>query len=167
MRLFMDAFITRMGRHLTVLGLTIALAVFAAAMAPGGRSARAAPPLPDLTVPSFGLVSWGVCAPGQVVFKFQARVANVGTAPSPATFVRAFDSDGSGWGTTVAAPGLAPGSSVVLTIPIFYSPHTTNAPSHPFRAMVDPFAATVESNELNNRTGAINVGVPSHCPQAG
>lgn len=154
--------VTRMDRRLAVVAMAVALAVVAATLAPGGRSAQAAPPRPDLIIPSFGLVSWGACAPGKVVFILQMRVANIGTAASPASFVRAFDADGSGWGATVPIPALAPGGAVVVTAPIGYSPHITTAQSHPFRARVDPFATVVELSEFNNQTGVINV-VPGGC----
>jgi hypothetical protein len=122
---------------------------------------------PDLIVRAFGLLRWGSCRPGSVVFTFQVTVANVGAAASPRVVVQALDQHGNNWGNGAFVGALAPGRSQTVTISVYYlraSPrHMTRSAPHPFTAVVDPRRQVNESNEGNNTSEAINVGAPGGC----
>jgi hypothetical protein len=122
---------------------------------------------PDLVVRSFGLLSWGSCRPGNVVFTFQVTIANTGGAASAGVLVQAKDQDGTNWGNGVRVGAIEPGRARTVTISVSYlaaSPdHMTAAAPHQFKAIVDPSNQVAESNESNNESAAINVGAPRGC----
>jgi len=139
---------------------------------------------PDLVLTSFGLSSWGKCAPGQTVFTFQVGVKNAGTTSwsgaEPAVVVKdmhpgVLDAWGTGMGID---PPLKPGESRTLSIPVsFYSAnpsHMTSAAPHPFRGTVNDNHAVSESDFGNNAgpgpatwngMKVIEVGAPQGCPE--
>lgn len=124
--------------------------------------------LPDLIVRKFGLQNWGRCAPKQMMFQFQAVVANVGVADSPAGVRLAVeDRHGVGWGNRVALGPIPAGGYQVVTVPIGYpagaAPHLMSANPHPFRAKVDPDNSLPEAIESNNESVVIQVDVSGIC----
>jgi hypothetical protein len=122
---------------------------------------------PDLTVQSFGLLSWGSCSPGNVIMTFQVTVANTGTARSPEVLVQAKDHDGTNWGNGAMVGAIEPGRSRTVTISVAYlraaPDHMTAAAPHPFKAIVDPLNRVEESSERNNESAVINIGAPRGC----
>ena len=136
-------------------------------------------------ISSFGLTSWGVCAPGKTVFTFQVTVKNAGNGVLPSSEVVILVRDlktspaqdwGVGQGETYS---LAPGATHTYTVAVgYYATNpafmTTGAP-HPFQATVNPNHTVPESN-VNNDAGpgpatyqghkVIMVGAPKGCPKA-
>lgn len=129
---------------------------------------------PDLVIRSFGLKSWGKCAPKHVIFTFQVTVANIGNAPSPAirdkALVQAVDQHGNGWGNGVMLGAIPPGGSQTVLIPVYYlmddPGHITGASPHPFKAIADPLKLVDELKEDNNEsTNVIQVNPKDLCRQ--
>ncbi len=120
-----------------------------------------ATPKPDLVITSFGLKSWGVCAPGKTVFTFSVVVKNQGQASwsgsvEPPVVVKDLHPGVlDAWGTGIGiAPPLKPGESKKILVPIsYYSGNpkhmAANAP-HPFQAVVNSNHLVDESNFTNN-----------------
>lgn len=142
-----------------------------------------APGKADLVITSFGLKSWGKCAPNQTVFTFDVVVKNQGGASwvgiEPAVVVKDMHPGVlDAWGTGVGIdPPLKPGESRALSIPVsFYSAnpsHMTSAAPHPFRATVNDNHIVDESNFTNdagpgtttwNGMKVIQVDKPKGCP---
>lgn len=124
--------------------------------------------LPDLVVRKFGLRDWGRCAPKQMMFQFQADVANAGAADSPAGVrLEVEDRHGVGWGNRIALGPIPAGGHQVVTIPIAFfagaPPHLLSGNPHPFRAEVDPGNSLPESDETNNESAVIQVDVGGIC----
>jgi hypothetical protein len=158
----------------------------ALAALPAGPASAGLPPgpqhkLPDLVISSFGLSSWGTCAPGKTVATFQVTVKNTGAGAMPSSEVTVLVRDlkapswSTGDGETFA---LAPGASHTFTLAIGYyaqnpSVMTAGAPN-PFQAVVNPNHTVQESN-YNNNAGpgpatyqgkhVIMVGAPKGCPK--
>lgn len=140
--------------------------------------------LPDLIISSFGLKSWGTCAPGKTVMTFQVAVKNQGLGPMPMKEVLVHVRDlkspaGQEWG---AGDGemysLAPGQTHVYSVPIAYysaNPgYMTNGAPHPFAATVNGNHSVTESNYANNDAPGpatwnahkvIMTGAPKGCPK--
>lgn len=116
--------------------------------------------LPDLVITSFGLVSWGTCAPRETVFTFGVSVKNQGRASwsgvEPAVFVTDIHPGLSAkWGASVNIhPPLKEGETKQILIPIpYYSAnprHMTTKVPHPFQATVNTNRVLNESNYKNN-----------------
>lgn len=158
------------------------LAFLSAGPAGAGQPPGPHKALPDLVISSFGLTSWGSCAPGKTVVTFQVTVKNAGAGALPSSEVVVAVRDlksspqwGAGDGETFA---LAPGASHAYSVAIGYdtaNPHymTTGAP-HPFQAVVNP-NHTVQESDYNNNAGpgpatyqgkkVIMVGAPKGCPK--
>jgi hypothetical protein len=139
---------------------------------------------PDLVITSFGLKSWGTCAPGKTVFTFSVTVKNQGPASwtagiEPVVVVKDMHPGVlDAWGTGIGIePPIKPGESKTILVPIsYYSGNpkhmTANAP-HPFQAFVNSNHKVKESN-YNNNAGpgpatwkgikVIMVGAPQGCP---
>ena len=122
---------------------------------------------PDLVIEQFGLLRWGSCQPGRVVFTFQVTVANKGTVASPAVLVQAIDQHSVNWGNGVRIGPIGARRSATVTISIAYlrsrPGHMTGAAPHPFKAVADPLKEIDESDEDNNESAVINVGAPRAC----
>ncbi|HWE45548.1 MAG TPA: CARDB domain-containing protein [Caulobacteraceae bacterium] len=152
--------------------------------APAGAGAPPGPKLPDLVISSFGLSSWGTCAPGKTVFTFQVTVKNIGAGAMPVSepllLVHDLKSSpaqdwGVGQGETYS---LAPGASHTYAVHMGYYTQNpafmTTAAPHPFVAVVNPKHTLPESN-FNNNEGpgpatyqghhVIMVGAPKGCPK--
>src|SRR5262249_8584313 len=141
-------------------------------------------PLPDLVISSFGLQSWGVCAPGKTLMTFQVTVKNQGAAALSGQQVVVTTNDlkapigqegGTGLGENL---WLKPGESHTFIVPVSYDsahPAFMLAQSpHPFQAVVNPKHTIQESNFANNAgpgpatwngKKVIMVGVPKTCPK--
>jgi hypothetical protein len=139
--------------------------------------------LPDLVITSFGLKSWGVCAPGKPAFTFQVVVKNQGTAALAGQEVVVWVHDlksppFNAWDVGVGeVVTLKPGESHAFTAPISYYSYnpsfmTSGAP-HPFQAVVNPKHTIAESNYANNDgpgpavwsgQHVIMVAAPKGCP---
>ncbi len=147
-------------RRASVVPVVLFLSLLAPALLSVRGIAAAPGPLPDLVITNFGLVSWGPCAPGQVVFTFSATVKNQGKAGwsgrEPALVVRDLHPGiMDAWGTGVGIdPPLRPGESRTLQVPIkYYSAnpgHMGKGCPHPFQAVVNSNRAVLESNFDNN-----------------
>ncbi len=150
-------------RRATVLSALLIVSLVASAllfMRGAGAASPLPPPMPDLVITSFGLASWGPCAPGQTVFTFDVTVKNQGTASwsgaEPALVVKDLHVGvGDAWGTGIGIdPPLRPGEVKRLQVPIrYYSGNPShmgrNCP-HPFQAVVNPNHVVAESNFANN-----------------
>lgn len=137
---------------------------------------------PDLIVQTFGFIGPsvpepGLCQPGKAVYIFRVTVKNIGAAPSPASatlgnkaLVQVIARDKKGWSNGAMLNALAPGTSQVVDIPVYYlqdDPKFMWLPAnvvHPFMAIVDPLGLVDESNEKNNKSGLINMAKPCGCP---
>ncbi len=139
---------------------------------------------PDLVLTSFGLQSYGTCAPGQMLFRFSVGVKNQGTGTWPATQHPAVVVKDmhpgvlDAWGTGVGIdPPLAPGQTKQMTVDVLYyagnPSHMTGAAPHPFRATVNDNHVVDESNFGNNEAPGpatwngmkvIQMGAPQGCP---
>ncbi len=125
---------------------------------------------PDLVVSGFAFARQMRCEPGKPLLVFSVRVANIGTAPSPAIAGKAMvqvKEERRGWGNGVPLPAIAPGASVSVEVPVFYlgadPGYMVSGAPHPFRATVDPLRLVDEANEGNNTSAVINMGAPSGC----
>jgi hypothetical protein len=163
--------------RVALLGLALTLASLSAA-AQGSK--------PKLSITQYGLNTWGVCAPGKVVFTFLVTVKNTGSVswpvnPSPGLIVRDLHTgippgsvigawSGEGYGINP----LAPGQSRTYTEHVYYNKHITAYASHPFYAEIGPNASD-HSNTFAVTPGpgpvvwhghrVIMVGTPKGCPQ--
>lgn len=133
--------------------------------APAGSKGK-----PDLVVRTFGFARQMRCEAGKPLLIFSVRVANIGTAPSPAIAGKAMvqvKEDRRGWGNGVALPAIAPGASVSVEVPVSYlgadPGYMVSGAPHPFRATVDPLRLVDEANEGNNTSAVINLSAPSGC----
>src|SRR6266853_401443 len=162
MRTLRRIFMSRTSK--AILATSFALAVVRPAAAADSKAPRPAvalsPAQPDLVITSFGLKSWGTCAPNQTVFTFEVVVKNAGGATwssgEPAVVVKdmhpgVLDAWGTGLGID---PPLKPGESRMLSVPVSYysanPSHMTSAAPHPFRASVNDNHVVLESNFSNN-----------------
>jgi hypothetical protein len=168
----------------------LAAAASLAALSSLSVPAQAGPPpgpphkLPDLVISSFGLSSWGTCAPGKTVFSFAVTVKNIGAGAMPSSEPVVWVHDlktppSQDWGTGVGETyTLAPGAMHTYTVNITYyaaNPGfmTSGAP-HPFQAVVNSNHSVPESN-FNNDDGpgpamyqghhVIMVAAPKGCPK--
>jgi hypothetical protein len=140
---------------------------------------------PDLVFTSYGFEKLGVCAPGQMVYRFSVGVKNQGTAtwaPDKRPVVVVKDMhlpNPDDWGTGVAIdPPIAVGETRQMKIDVLYyaaDPAHMAAPgTHPFRASVNDNKVVDESRFDNNiAPGPVTwngipviqmSGLPPNCP---
>jgi hypothetical protein len=122
---------------------------------------------PDLTIKSFLVVGGGKCEKGKPVLLFRVDVANIGRAPSPASFakalVRVVDDKSPSWANGAFLAVIPAQGSQTVEVPLYLPPETgllASTKVHPFRAIADPFWLVDEANEGNNASETMNVELP-------
>jgi hypothetical protein len=126
----------------------------------------AVPGKPDLAIKSARIALGQTCKPKMAVLLVTAQVANIGSATSPARtdvdMVFAEDTDGSGWSNGGGLGAITPGTSAMVTFPVYYleanPAHMTG--THSFKLSVNRGNWIAESNAANNTFGPVSITVP-------
>ncbi len=124
------------------------------------------PGKPDLVIKSARIAIGQVCKPGMPVLYVSAEVANIGSATSPARtdvdMVFAEDTDGSGWSNGGGLGAITPGTSAMVTFPVYYlvvnPAHMTG--THSFKLSLNRGNWIAESNTANNTFGPVSITLP-------